>query len=243
MAKDTSQDESINWDEIPPVGGLFMLLFLGGFFALSDFSGNMLEFRAATVLISLAGIGYFGLRYKQIMDEEGLKKATKWATTAPADRKKNQFSSPSLDAIIPDKEPTTQGRMDLNQLRSMDEYKFEKLVSDVWQEMGFETRVTQSSNDRGVDVIAEKDRPYHQKKIIQAKRYSEGNKVGSEEVQRYDSLRRQEDNVDEVIIVTTSSFTRPAERTADDLNVKPVDGHSFLELYQENMEKQEAEED
>ncbi|MFB6145568.1 MAG: restriction endonuclease [Candidatus Nanohaloarchaea archaeon] len=68
--------------------------------------------------------------------------------------------------------------------------------------------VTRASNDRGIDIVAEKEQPYHQKVLIQTKRYSKGNKVGSKEVQQYYSLKDQEDNVDQVITVTTSSFTK-----------------------------------
>lgn len=250
MAKQSSKEEDINWDEIPPIGGLFIILFTAGVFLSIDFSGDMLTAKAITLLGSFLGVCYFGLRFNQLYHEDGLKKSIQWIFTAPADRKKNEFSSPDLGAMMPDGSPDlngmiperkkteTQEGMTLKKLRSMDNYEFEKLVAEVWQEMGFETKVTQASNDRGVDVIAEKDHVYHEKKIIQAKRYAEGNKIGSEQVQRYDSLRRQEDNVDEVIIVTTSSFTKPAKRTAKDLNVKPIDGNNFLELYQENMEKQ-----
>jgi len=80
-------------------------------------------------------------------------------------------------------------------------------------------------------VIAKKDEAFKQKMLIQAKRYGEGNKVGAPEIREYDSLRRQEDNVDAVVVVTTSSFTREAERTADDLNVKLVDGKTLIDSY------------
>lgn len=42
-------------------------------------------------------------------------------------------------------------------------------------------------------------------------------------MQLYSSLLHQEDNVDAVIIITTSSFTQQAEEVAEDLNVKLVD--------------------
>ena len=95
----------------------------------------------------------------------------------------------------------------LSQLRQMDEYEFEHLVSDLWEKRGWQTTVTSGSSDQGIDVIAEKSSPFSQKYLIQAKRYSEGNKIGSPAIQQYSSLRRQEDDVDAVVIVTTSSFT------------------------------------
>lgn len=118
----------------------------------------------------------------------------------------------------------------LNNLREMDEYEFEKLVADVWSERGWSTTVTTGSNDRGIDVIAEKHNPFSQKQLIQAKRYSSGNKVGSPEIQQYSSLRQQESDVDAIIVISTSSFSKQAQRTAEDLNVKTINGDEFAKL-------------
>lgn len=118
----------------------------------------------------------------------------------------------------------------LSQLRQIDEYEFEHLVADVWEQQGWQTTVTSGSNDRGIDVIAKKNSPFRQKHLIQAKRYSAGNKIGSPDIQQYSSLRQQEDDVDAVVVVTTSSFTPEAERTAQDLNVKLIDGEELRNI-------------
>jgi len=122
----------------------------------------------------------------------------------------------------------------LLQLRQMDEYEFEKLVADVWEAQGWNTIVTSGSNDRGVDVIAEKQSPFSQKMVIQAKRYSESNKVGGPEIREYASLKQQESNVDSVVVVTTSNFTPQAKQTANDLNVKLLNGDGLLSIIQEH---------
>lgn len=44
----------------------------------------------------------------------------------------------------------------LSQLREMDPYEFEELVADIWEYQGWETTVTTSSNDMGIDVIEKK---------------------------------------------------------------------------------------
>jgi hypothetical protein len=36
-----------------------------------------------------------------------------------------------------------------------DEDAFEELIADLWEDMGYNTRVTASTNDDGADVIAE----------------------------------------------------------------------------------------
>jgi hypothetical protein len=110
----------------------------------------------------------------------------------------------------------------------MDDYEFEKFVADLWSRMDWDTEVTQASADAGIDVVAEKDSPYQQKKVIQAKRYSDSTTVGSKEIQRYNSLRHQVDGADSVVVVTTSRFTGPAEARASDLNVKLADGERLV---------------
>jgi hypothetical protein len=118
----------------------------------------------------------------------------------------------------------------LSQLREIDEYDFEYLVADVWELRGWQTTVTTGSNDRGIDIIAKKSSPFNQKQLIQVKRYSAHNRIGSPDIQQYSSLRRQEDDVDAVVVVTSSSFTSQARQTADDLNVKLIEGNGLCEM-------------
>lgn len=118
----------------------------------------------------------------------------------------------------------------LSQLRQMDEYEFEKLVADVWEQRGWTTTVTSSSSDRGIDVVAEKSSPFSQKQLIQAKRYSAGNKIGGPDIQQYSSLRHQENDVDAVVVVTSSSFSSQARQRAEELNVKLVDGEGIYDM-------------
>lgn len=118
----------------------------------------------------------------------------------------------------------------LSKLRKVDEYEFEHLVADVWEQRGWQTYVTSGSSDRGIDVVAKKNRPFGQKYLIQAKRYSAGNKIGSPDIQQYSSLRHQESEVDAVVVVTTSSFTTQAQQTANDLNVKLINGADLCDM-------------
>lgn len=117
-------------------------------------------------------------------------------------------------------------------LQQLDDYDFEHLIADLWADQGWETRVLQASNDRGIDVEARRADPFEQKHLIQAKRYSAGNNVGSKEAQQYASLRHQEENVDAAVIVTTSGFTRQAEDVAADLNLKLIDGDDLVQIIQ-----------
>jgi hypothetical protein len=121
----------------------------------------------------------------------------------------------------------------LSQLRQIDEYEFEELVADVWEQRGWQTTVTTGSSDRGIDVVAQKSSPFSQKHLIQAKRYSAGNKIGSPDIQQYSSLRQQEDHVDAIIVVTTSSFTSQAQQISEELNVKLVAGNELYDIIQQ----------
>ena len=71
------------------------------------------------------------------------------------------------------------------------------------------------------------------KEAIQVKRY-QSDKVGSREVQTYGSIPYQEPDVDTVIIVTSSSFSQPAQKVADDLNVKTINGDDLYQIVREN---------
>ena len=118
----------------------------------------------------------------------------------------------------------------VTKLRGLDAYSFEELVADIWTERGWDAVVTDESGDRGVDVVAERRDPIPEKQLIQAKKYAEGNTVGSSDIQQYSSLRHQEQGVDAVAVVTTSTFTQQAKDLADDLNVKLVNIDMLCEL-------------
>ena len=60
-------------------------------------------------------------------------------------------------------------------LQAMDDFQFEHLIADLWEQQGWTTEVEQQSSDAGVDIRATKSQPYPRKALIQAKRYSDKN--------------------------------------------------------------------
>jgi Restriction endonuclease len=120
------------------------------------------------------------------------------------------------------------------QLRGMDPTQFEHFVADLWSAQGWNTQVTTKQNDRGIDIVAERDSPVPEKHLIQAKRYGPNNSVGSPDIQQYASLRQQESNVDVVVVVTSGRFSKQAERIAKDLNIKLIDGDDLYNLVRSN---------
>jgi hypothetical protein len=115
-------------------------------------------------------------------------------------------------------------------LQHIDPYEFEHFVADLWARDGYDTEVSQQAADGGVDVIARTEDAFTEtKKVIQAKRYSEGNKVDPDDVRAYAGVRNRITDADEVVLVTSSSFTSGARAEAAELNVKLVDGTDLAE--------------
>lgn len=96
----------------------------------------------------------------------------------------------------------------LSLLRSMDPYEFEEVVGEVWSNIGYTTNVLRGSNDRGIDVIAKTPDPFPRTQLIQVKKYSPENKIGSKTIREYRTLYEQEPTADRAILVTTGYFTR-----------------------------------
>lgn len=114
-----------------------------------------------------------------------------------------------------------------SQLQGMDDYDFEHLIADLWERQGWRTEVKQQSADRGVDVVAERDDPFPQKWLIQAKCYS--NTVGGPEVRQYVSLQHRP-GVDGAIVVSSGPFSKQARQEEKDHNLKLIDGDALISM-------------
>lgn len=108
-------------------------------------------------------------------------------------------------------------------LLNIDPYDFENLIAKIWEKNVWQTTVTPSSQDGGIDVIAEQNSPVNLTVAIQAKAYNQDNKIGSREVRQYRTLYEQEDDVSAVAIATTGKVTKQAESLANDLNIRLLD--------------------
>lgn len=93
--------------------------------------------------------------------------------------------------------------------------EFEYLIASIFREFGFEAELTPESNDNGVDIIAlRNDRVIGTDTIlIECKRYAPENKVGIGVVQRLFGAV-SEFQANKGIVVTTSTFTKKAQKTA-----------------------------
>lgn len=116
----------------------------------------------------------------------------------------------------------------VKRLQRMDNEKFEHFIAELWERRGWKTKTT-DPRDEGIDVIAIREDPFPEKELIQAKRYHESNRIGGPELQQYGSLHHRE-NVDKVIVVTTSDFTDSALSEAKKSNVKPINGTTLAKM-------------
>lgn len=95
--------------------------------------------------------------------------------------------------------------------RSYTPYEFEDFIRTLFEEKGYDAKVTKQSSDYGIDVIAENN---DEKLAIQVKRYKESNKVGSPSVQKTLGSKHKI-GADKTILVTTSWFTDNAKTSSD----------------------------
>ena len=113
----------------------------------------------------------------------------------------------------------------VSELRDLDYQQFERLVARNWQAQGYDVKLTSGGADGGVDVVAFGD---DDTIAIQAKRFSESNKVSSPTIQRIAGAAQQIE-ADRAAVVTSSSFTEPAKETAAKLDVQLIDGRSVID--------------
>ncbi|MGP8322080.1 MAG: restriction endonuclease [Methanosarcinaceae archaeon] len=126
----------------------------------------------------------------------------------------------------------------LEHLLSTTPNDLENLVAYLFRQMGYTAVVTRHSHDGGVDIELElKQFGLSHKWLVQVKRYADA--VGVKEVREYSSLRYR-DNVDGVIIVTTSDFTKGAEEEAAEHNVKLIDGTLLVRMLEHYCSDEQA---
>src|SRR5437588_8092524 len=109
--------------------------------------------------------------------------------------------------------------------------EFESLISNLFQKMGLETRLTQASRDGGVDCVAYDPRPIMGGKVvIQAKRYK--NTVGVSAVRDLFGTVHNE-GASKGILVTTSGYGNASFEFAEGKPLELLSGSHLLYLLKE----------
>ncbi|MFE0809647.1 restriction endonuclease [Streptomyces sp. NPDC058794] len=117
------------------------------------------------------------------------------------------------------REPST-ATADLHETLTADE--FEQAIADLCLRDGCaEVEVVGGAGDLGADVTAVA--PDGRRLVIQCKCYADGNKVGSEDLQRFGGTCFTVHDADIAVVVTTSDFTRPAVEYAEQCGIVCVD--------------------
>lgn len=119
----------------------------------------------------------------------------------------------------------------LEKLQGSNPYFFERVALVLFQRMGYgDFQETPKSGDGGIDGIISQDKLGLEKIYIQAKRFSNTNKVREPEIRNF--IGAMSANVSKGIFVTTSSFDDSAVKKAQDASHKIVliDGERLSDL-------------
>lgn len=117
----------------------------------------------------------------------------------------------------------------INHLRSLAPTAFEKATADLFEQLGYQVRVTPPQNDGGFDIVAKRDGV---KYLIECKRYSARNRVGRPEVQKLCGAMVGE-KADRGIFVTTGTFTEEAKEFASRVNIDLVTGRELAKMMEQ----------
>lgn len=110
--------------------------------------------------------------------------------------------------------------------------EFESLITNLFEKMGLETRMTQASRDGGVDCVAFDPRPiFGGKVVIQAKRYK--NTVGVSAVRDLFGTMQNE-GASKGILVSTSGYGKASFEFADGKPLELLSGSNLLYLLEEH---------
>ena len=109
----------------------------------------------------------------------------------------------------------------------MNAYEFEKLAAAILRENGYWVRETQKSNDEGIDLLLSKGgRRY----LAQVKRYASTNKIGRPDLNKFRGAM-EDKRIRRGLFVTTSSFTKFAQKYASRNGIKLIDGETLVKMH------------
>jgi restriction system protein len=114
----------------------------------------------------------------------------------------------------------------LTWLRGLTPKEFEEYIAELFERLGYKTLSVGGPNDGGIDVIAEKNGIKH---FIQCKKYFKSHEVGVKEIRDFYGALADRIANGKAYFITTSKFTLPAERFAEDKPIELIDSYRLLE--------------
>lgn len=116
----------------------------------------------------------------------------------------------------------------ISDLLKMHPYQFERHIAYIFQKMGYKALAKGGMYDGGIDIEARLNGEFV---VIQCKRYSRHNKVGSPEVRNFIGAMTVS-KADKGYFVTTSSFSQPALREARHVEtLSLIDGQGIIDWW------------
>jgi Restriction endonuclease len=124
----------------------------------------------------------------------------------------------------------------LAELTALSPTGFEHACASLLRDLGYvNVKQRGGSGDLGVDI--EGRDPHGLRVAVQCKRYSNGNRVGSPDVQRFIGMARLHHGAQRAIIMTTSSFTPAAVSLAQQHDIELVDAAELSKLVEEQKRR------
>lgn len=112
----------------------------------------------------------------------------------------------------------------IQSLRMMEPSGFEEYTANLFSKLGYKTRITGDSYDKGIDVIAEKEGVKH---YIQCKKFIT-RKVTVHDVRDFYGALADNLSNGKGYFITTNKFTLDAEKFAEDKPIELIDGNKLL---------------
>lgn len=121
----------------------------------------------------------------------------------------------------------------LQRLQEIDPYKFENVIVMLMEKMNYGVgSLTPKSHDGGIDGIIDEDELGLDKIYLQAKRYSDNNRVNEKEMRDFVGALATKP-FSKAVFVTTSFFDQKAKQTARDAqgkNIRLIEGDELVAL-------------
>ena len=100
-----------------------------------------------------------------------------------------------------------------NQIINMSPREFEFFVSEIFEKLGFDIKITKATRDGGRDIIATKADPIPYTLIVECKHWGENHKVDVSVIRSVYGVQMAT-QANQSVIVTSSKFTRDARQFA-----------------------------
>lgn len=121
----------------------------------------------------------------------------------------------------------------LDQIYALDPISFERFAKTLFERMGYQAKMTRMSGDEGIDLQLEKDGEHF---VCQCKRYR--GSVGQPVLRDlYGALVHEQAR--QAFLVTTGTFTLPAEQWSQGKPIRLVDGDGLIEWIKQFPEPQQ----